>query len=179
MIKKTKSYIFIFMSIISLVACVAPPLEFYPESVPVVGNRIPATLSHVSMRFATSDKRLGDISMATEIQTDYQIAFESALEASLLRSLAFNSSFNRNVLLEAEILKIGGARRWATAEMIVNYKITDLQNGRIIFNQNITSYGRIEANTALRTDIRGIAPTFVNDVSRNNILNFIKALDNR
>lgn len=163
----------------SLAACAPPPLEFNPDTVPIVNRKVPAALNHVSLRFATSDRKLGDTSLATEIQTDFQLAFVSALENAVLQSLAFKPSSNNHVLLEVEVLKLGGAGKLGIAEMIANYKIVNIESGSIIFDRNITSSGKIGLNTALRLDYRGIAPTMVNDVTRNNILSFLTALNQR
>lgn len=142
-------------AMITFVGCATPmpTLEFAPTDVTPARTKVDADLRSITVSVAREDEKLGltQVGLGGNVyEQGFKAAFKESLEEGLARSAVFNDLSNRKVSLSAKVLKFQsptGGINFLT-EMITRYELIDRATGKIVFDQEVSSSGKVPGNYA-------------------------------
>jgi hypothetical protein len=157
-----------------------PPLNFAPQDVYPSKHKVDAELKLITIAIAKEEERLGDTQVGfggNQYELSFKSGFKDALEESLTKSAVFNDMAENKVSLTAKVMKFQTPSAGMTFEtdMIVRYEIYNRKDGALIFRRDVNSKGAVSGSYAFQGAIRFTEAR--NIAVRNNILNFISALE--
>lgn len=177
-----KLFSIVVLSVAMLAGCAtpAPPLNFVPQDVLPVKNKVPAELKSVNVSVAKEEEKLGDTQVGfggNEYELSFKTALKDALEEAILKSAVFSDNAERKVSLTAKVMKFEtpSVGFGFTSDAIVRYEIYDRKDGSLIFRRDISSAGSVPFDYAFAGYIR-VAESR-NRTMRANVEKFIASLN--
>lgn len=158
----------------------APTLNFVPEDVLPIKNKVAAELKTITVSIAKEDERLGETQVGffgNQYEVAFKSSFKEALEEALAKSAAFNDLADRKVSLTAKVMKFespSGGINFDT-DLIVRYELFDRASGQLVYRRDIASQGSVPFDYAFMGAIRFTEAR--NRAVRQNVLNFISSLE--
>jgi len=167
----------------------APTLNFVPEDVLPIKNKVAAELKTITVSIAKEDERLGETQVGffgNQYEVAFKSSFKEALEEALAKSAAFNDLADRKVSLTAKVIKVSltakvikfespsGGINFDT-DLIVRYELFDRASGQLVYRRDIASQGSVPFDYAFMGAIRFTEAR--NRAVRQNVLNFISSLE--
>lgn len=168
-----------------------PPIEFTPDHIPYVRDRINAELRGVSVRTAKKEQQVGDgvdwyqtenmvghQFVATSTGTGIPITkqWENALDTSLNESLIFMDNPAKRVSLFVDVKQV----EWSglatvSFDILASYRLMDRASGENLFTKDIHSkgsaktgeafVGAVRSRIALVRAIKANIQTFLEDLA--------------
>ncbi|WP_051625949.1 hypothetical protein [Kozakia baliensis] len=162
-------------SLFSLTACQElPPFNFAVKDVPISQQVVQADLRSIMVNVAHPDEKTGHLDPSTDKALP---AIKESLNDALNRATIFQDDAAKHVNLQATVLKLDPPAIGITmvTDMDCRYVITDRSTGAPIFNEVITSQGKVPMGFSWIGVIR--AKESINRAVQNNIAGFLDKLE--